>query len=119
MARRGRRGKGNTRHNAAVVARWLDRRQSKGWTWQELSDRSSIPLSTLQWWKCRLAEGQDQEPGAEGLTFVEASVVDDDAQRSPRPSRCAVEFRTGHRLVFEEPISMEAVRVLVHALSGE
>jgi len=106
-----------TRHDAEVVAGWLDRRRKSGWTWAELERRSSIPRSTLQWWKRRLEDSAALPTRATGpspTSFVEVSL---DPDAGNRPGQCLVEFRSGHRVVIEAGFPAELLRVLAETLA--
>ena len=116
---RGKQRSGRTsrrRREASEVARWLDRRQQGGWTWAELSRRSSIPVSTLQWWKRRLADSSGGSLSSTGVTFVEATVVDSATAGSTSSGPCLVEFRSGHRLLWEQGLTEESLRLVLDRL---
>ncbi|MFQ5382148.1 MAG: helix-turn-helix domain-containing protein [Dehalococcoidia bacterium] len=64
------------KHTSHEMRRHLARRDRHGWTWAELSEQSGIPVSTLQWWRSRLAAEKPPE-GREPDGFVEVAVVAD------------------------------------------
>ena len=112
------RGRRRARHDAAEMRRLLRRKQREGLTYGQLSERSGVPSSTLQWWKRRLAQSGDSVAVAEekepSVRFVEAAVL----AAGPSGARYEVVLANGRRLVLEEGFRRESVRDLLGILDG-
>ena len=103
-----------SRRTEAEMRRWLARRSSQGWTWDELAARSGIPRSTLTWWSARL----HREPEEEALAapaFVEVEVLAPRA--ASRRSRYHLRLVSGHGLTVESGFEADEVRSLLRVLS--
>ena len=63
-----------TRHDPARMRQLLERRRRQHLTWRELSDRSHVPLSTLQYWSKRLGAEQQRPRRARRSPFIELAI---------------------------------------------
>jgi len=75
MARKTRSSGASSRWELSEMRAALARRDREGLSWAGLSDATGIPVSTLQWWKRKLAAEHDHEDRG----FVELVVHDDEA----------------------------------------
>ena len=112
----------------AQISRWLERRRREGWTWVDLSRRSGIPLSTLQWWKRRLESAGEPSSGQscrissvesveKELAFVSAPLQSGAVSTTGSGrAQCLLELRSGHRLTIEEGFSAAALHELIAVL---
>ncbi len=89
----------------------LGRRQRRGWSWAELSERSGLPVWKLQWWYRRFAIRRPARKS--GQTFVPVQVVD-----SPRKDSSPVEVITpsGMRIRVAVDFNPEHLRRVIKAL---
>ena len=98
------------------MERLLRRKDRQGLTYDQLSKDSGVPVSTLRWWKRRLAEeasltSAEREPG---VRFVEATL----APVSPSEARYEIVLESGRRLVLDEGFEAGAVRTLIGLLEA-
>ncbi len=62
------------RQDPERMKRLLARRQRRGWSWAELSERSDLPVWKLRWWHSRFASRRTARRPSR--TFVPVRVVE-------------------------------------------
>ena len=98
---------------ASEMGRVLARRGRRGLTWDELSEETGIPKSTLSWWHRRLRDrGSERSRRSE---FVEVTVVP-----SPSASAPVVEVivQNGRRVSVPPGFDVEHLRQVITALES-
>ena len=85
------------------MERWLRKRERLGLTYQELSEESGIPISTLSWWSRRLREAP---AGGDRCELVAVEVIDERP-----PEETAIEIRCGDGLRVMVPASASLAHV--------
>ena len=93
------------KHNAERMRELLSRKDRRGLTYEELSEETGIPVSTLGYWKRRLRE-------EEGPVFEEV-VIEDDV---PGGTGIEVIGPRGHRVVVSAEFDEELLRRVLEAL---
>jgi hypothetical protein len=92
------------------MAKWLARRERRGWSWAQLSRCSGIPVWTLRWWARRQAKSPAGRPvGA----FVAVAVTD---AAPPAPVAIEVVTAAGWRLRVAPGFDPEHLRQVLRAL---
>lgn len=92
------------------VEKWLALREREGLTYQELSDRSGIPASTLAGWAWRRKRRKLQQPGVGFVELrAESAVVEAD-------ERLELVLRNERRLLFAERVDVDVIARLAAAL---
>lgn len=90
----------------------VEKRRREGLTWRQLSIRSRIPVSTLQWWEKKL-RGKKPSRKPSGRGFVELAVVEDE---SADEQGVEVILKTGRRLRVGSGFDEQHLRRLVRVL---
>lgn len=102
------------RHDPKRMATWLARRERRGWTWLELSQRSGVPVTTLRWWGGRLKQSPVPR-SRRRRRFVRVRMVD-----PPVPALTSLEVETpgGYRLRVPVEFDSEHLRRVLAVVAG-
>jgi hypothetical protein len=103
-----------TERTRAVMAKALARKDAKGWTYEEASIKTGIPVSTLSHWRRRL---RDEPPVGQGdlPAFIELDAV----ALSASSDHADIELLTssGHRVIFAPGFDEPTLRRLLDILA--
>jgi transcriptional regulator with XRE-family HTH domain len=100
------------RRDPKEMRRLLARRRRRGLSWDELSEESGVPQSTLRWWQRRLREAEEERSG-------EARFVRLVATRAPEPKSpwpVEIVLGDGRRVVARPGFDIEHLRRVLEAL---